>query len=160
LPIFFQLLLLLFVILCSLNSSSCILLQAIFCYWVTSNLFSLSYGMGKELQNSHLQYHIVLFTNSVRWNLDLFQWNVYFLGHWFCHGIHDCFKYCWCHCHWWDFELGDHSFVNKGLKFHYTTPKIQVLSFLVSQNLNLNLVLLTWIMASKLSVCSSFRLRN
>ncbi|XP_027346555.1 mitochondrial inner membrane protein OXA1 isoform X1 [Abrus precatorius] len=36
--------------------------KAIFCYWVTSNLFSLVYGLGKALDIFHLQYYFV-FTN-------------------------------------------------------------------------------------------------
>ncbi|RZC03672.1 Mitochondrial inner membrane protein OXA1 isoform B [Glycine soja] len=31
--------------------------KAIFCYWVTSNLFSLVYGLGKALENFHLQFY-------------------------------------------------------------------------------------------------------
>ena len=80
---------LLFVILCSFNLFSFILVQAIFCYWVTSNLFSLMYGLGKAFWIFHLQYYLVfsLLTTSIGRKLVLLSWNAYCLGHWFHHAI-------------------------------------------------------------------------
>ena len=60
----------------------CLSLQAVFCYWVTSNLFSLAYGLGKFssfLDLFSLLIFCVIFEDQRRtWLLTLFSFDAHF----------------------------------------------------------------------------------